>query len=38
MRDQDIMSKKVEDTGRAVAELRLERMVEEELGHTLEDS
>lgn len=32
MRDKDIMAKQVEDTGKVVAQLRLEHMVEEDLG------
>jgi hypothetical protein len=38
MKDQDFMAQKMEETGRAVAALRLERMVDEELGNTSEDS
>jgi hypothetical protein len=36
MKDQDMMAKQVDETGRAVAVMRLERMAEEELGTTSE--
>jgi hypothetical protein len=38
MKDQDIMAKQIEETGRTVAQMRLEHMVSEELGDSSGDS
>lgn len=38
MKNQDVMAKQMEETGRAVSQLRLERLAEQELGNTSEDS